>query len=517
MARPYDPPRTPLFDVEILRRHITADWLKACITETMAIHAAGEKTDFYDRPPTTDELGTDKALQDALPHPAKSKRLQEKIADILCDLQAEGLLNPIPHGADRKVREAVEWNGLVAGGREGISKYGWEAIINTPLARAIGEAIWSAGYGVIRQAREEAGLDTRYADAAADRTGKKALMPSSEDLIDRVAKISIAHMEGCATGVLNFIQIGGDKAYCPKTDARLSWAEDRLLDPALGIWDYGTFDPETKKRTPSRFDLLEAFDEPKPIRHVEFNSPSGTILMADWFRIPGFNEGIADKDEFNRPSISSDQGVDLRTQDHYERLGLLRVHTTNCYPRVSRDGDLIRVGHFDEDHEDLWVEDPDAKYGQRFLEEKVPEEIGRVCCDLWDVTFADREILADILVAGGEAIAANGGTDDRGYEVKGAPLSRAEAFVLLDAYEKEHDVVRLDVDPDASVHLYMVTGNRIDAFHDHFRSPDVERHEWLQDMFVLSNGPIEVPPELLEEADWKWPDRYAAPNAEMEP
>ncbi|MBW3243452.1 hypothetical protein KUV57_12330 [Epibacterium sp. DP7N7-1] len=517
MARPYDPPRDPLFDVEILRRHITEDWLKTLIIETMTLHEAGEKTYFNDQLPTEDELGTDKALQKAMPHAANSKALQEKIIDVLCDLQAAGLLKPIPHGADRNVREAVQWNGLVANGRDGLGKYEWHSVMDTPLARAIGENIWSAGYDVIREAREAAGLDTRSADAPAERTGAKVLMPCSDALIDKVVATSISRMEGCATGVLSFFQIGGDTPYCPKTDDRLSWAEGRLLDPALGKWDHGIYDPETKTRTPSRFDLIEAFDGPKPIRHVEIKAPSGTILMADWFRIPGFNEGTADKNEFKRPSINSDLGVDERTQDHYERLGLLRVHTTNCVPRVSRDGDLVRVGNFDEDHEALWVEDPNAKYGQRFLDEKVPDEIGRVCCDLWDVTFADREILADILVSGGEAVAANGGVDDRGYEVEGAPLTREEAFALLDAYEEEHSVVRLEVEPGASLHLYMGTGNKVEEFHEEFRSPDVQHHEWMEDMFILSKGPLEVSSDLVEEPDWVWPERYTEKTPEMEP
>ncbi|WP_027234396.1 hypothetical protein [Leisingera caerulea] len=517
MFKPYDPPREPLFDVEILRRHITADWLKARINEAMAIHEAGEKTHFYDRPPTAAELGTDEALERALPHPANHKALQEKIADILCDLQAEGLLNPIPHGADRNVREAVEWNGLVAHGREGVSQYGWRDVMNTPMARAIGETIWSGGYDAIREAREAAGFDRNSADKPSDRVAGKALMECNNALIDKVVASCIAKMEGCATGVLRYFQIGGDAPWCPKTDARLNWVEGELLSPALGVWHHGGWNADKSKRTPSRFELIGPFDGPKPIRHVEFKSPSGTILIADWFRIPGFNEGVKD-DAVLGPSINSALGVDNRTQDHYERLGLLRVHTTNSSPRVSRDGDLIRIGYFDEDSEDLWVDDPDAEYGQRFLAEKVPDEIGRVCCDLWDVTFADREILADILVAGGEAIAANGGIGDRGREVEGAPLTREEALALLDAYEKEHDVVRLEVEPGASLHLYMATGNRVSQFHEHFRSPDVSRHDWLEDMFILSPRALNVAAELVDAADWVWPERYCCShNEEIEP
>ncbi|MEY8802160.1 hypothetical protein AB9K35_17925 [Leisingera sp. XS_AS12] len=512
MFKPYDPPREPLFDVEILRRNITADWVKAQITATLERHMAGDKLHFHERLPSFDEIGTDEALSKAIPHPVSRGPLQDKILDILGELRGLGLLQPVPHGEDRQSDEAIEWNAFVANGSGALGEDSWDYIFNLPMARAIGEALWSGGQEAIYEGRKAAGLNPFSGRTSSERTGDKRLMEYTDELIDAVASSAVVHMEGCATGVLQFYQVGGEMT-CRKTDQRLGWASGRLLNPALGAWHH----PKPGEKGRSRFELLGAYDAPKPIRHVEIEAPSGVILMADWFRIPGFNEGV--KHDITRgPSISSDLGVDKRTQDHYERLGLVRVHTTNCLPRISRDGELIRIGHFNEDHEDLWEDDPTAPYGQRFREELVPDEIGSICCDLWDVTFADREVLADILIAGGEVIAANDGVGEHGRPVEGAPRTREEALALLDAYSQKDTVAKFDVEPGAPLHLYMATGNRVSQFHEHFRSPDVSRHDWLEDMFILSPRPLDVAAELVDEADWAWPDRYSSSrNEEIEP
>jgi hypothetical protein len=207
-------------------------------------------------------------------------------------------------------------------------------------------------------------------------------------------------------------------------------------------------------------------DIPKPIRQVEITLPSGILMMADWFRIPGFTEGVG-KDDYSKPSINSDLGIDERTRDHYERLGLMRIHTGNCVPNLIKDGEAIRVGYFDEDHEAFWTED-----GER-CEVAMPEMAGRVCCDLWDVTFADREILIDILMAGAAAIEANGGIGDRDREVTGYPTSRERAGEMLDAYVKEHDLPRLEYAPGQALQITMASGHGTMVFCDKFNSPDV--------------------------------------------
>lgn len=130
--------------------------------------------------------------------------------------------------------------------------------------------------------------------------------------------------------------------------------------------------------------------------------------MADWFRIEGFSEGVEAAMDPDAPDISSHMGVDLRTQACFEELGLMRIHATNCAPSVLRDGAVIRVAQVSEDDDD----DEDAGI-------QGADHVGRICCDLWDVTFADREILIDIIVAGREILAK---ADDH---MSQGPLSRS--------------------------------------------------------------------------------------------
>ncbi|MFG6084266.1 hypothetical protein ACEUZ9_000771 [Paracoccus litorisediminis] len=504
MFLPYDPPRAPLFDLEILRRHFTAKWLEGSIRETMALHENGGKRDFHDRVPGAEELGTDEALKRAIPHLHREGDLTAKMLAVMSELRDLGLLKKIPNGSERGVSVAVEWNAFVDRGMEGEPKYGWRSIFSAPLPSEIGQSIFSAAYELIGEVRKVKGLNSSAGNGPTERVGDKSLMPCSAELVEGVAKHAISMMESAVCGTMRLVTIGASDITCPKTDKRLDWAEDRLLDPELGTWHY----PERGSKGKSRFELLQPYQAPKPIRHVEIKSPSGVIYMADWFRIPGFNEGIG-KDDRSGPSINSDEGVDLRTRDHFERLGLMRVHTTNCVPAVMRDGGVIRVGRFYEDHDDLWIEDPSHPDGMIPSEVRRPEEIGRVCCDLWDVTFADREILADILMAGSAVITANGGKDRRGRPVSGIAATREEAFDLLDAYAADRTVTRIVFEPGQSLHVYLATGQEVEAFAEHFHSPDLGQKPWIEDMFILSERPLVVDPDLVDEADWSWPERYA--------
>lgn len=501
-----------LFDVEILRRHVDAGWLKARIGETLDALNAGAHSIGRHLTLSTAEVGTDRALLRAIIHLGQGTDLTEKVRGILFDLQAEGVLQAIPHGADRDLPQVLAWNKLVDQGRAGITKVDAQALDRTPLVAVAVGTLCTGGLEAIRKAREAAGIV-----AFPERSSgfEPRYLPCDEDLVEAVISASMLRLEEWVGGARpGFMMTNTIK--CGKTDEMLSWADDRLLDPVLGVWrDLGP-DPDTGRPRPSSFEPIGAFTPAKPLRHLEVTVPSGVLLMADWFRIPGFNEGV-NYDWSSYPSIGSDRGVDARTQDHYERLGLLRIHTTNCVPGVHRDGDLFRVGSLNEDHEDLWIPDATAEYGERFRSELVPEEIGRVCCDLWDVTFADREILADILVAGGERIAANGGIGENGREVLGAPRTREEALALLDAYEKANTVTRITLEEGSKLHLYMATGSEVEEFQARFCSPDVTRHEWLDDMFILSSRPLDVPDALLEDADWVWPERYAEPQRNLEP
>lgn len=424
-----------------------------------------------------------------------------------------GLLRPIPNGADRDIRVAVEWNRFVAGGIADAPEYGWRKLFDTPLAAALGKALWNEGMDRICEMRKAAGLDAFPADQLRDRTGARALMPIGSDEILRAAEAAAEGAALAGSGIHPFFMMGSTIT-CPKTDAHLVWAENRLIDPEIGAVVFPDGDFRKGAYVP-----LEAWAAPKPFRHVEIPLPSGILMMADWFRIPGFNDGVG-KEDYSGPGIGSDLGIDQRTQDHFERLGLMRIHATNCVPSVMRDGEALRVGHFDEDHEDFWAENPDDPDDVIPSGLQPPEIVGRVCCDLWDVTFADREVLIDILMAGSAAIDANGGIGVRGDEVTGAPRDRDEAGAMLDLYAHQNDVAVVTFEPGTVLHCYMATGHGTMEFGEEFESADLERKEWLKDMFVLSARPLALTPDMaakVDEPDWLAPEREDVPAIYGEP
>lgn len=493
------PLRPALFDHEIIGRHIPASFILACMKETLG------------------ENFTDDAVSAAIPHPMSGggnrrdvdhgKAMAKRILMILEELRDDGLLQPIPNGADRQIGEAVEWNGFVAQGRAGISEYGLNCLMRAPLPMAIAHGAWEGAYDHLKALRVSRGFEMHAGYSESDKVGAKADMPMTAEDLPAIAEAAASTARLMGSGMKLHVMIGRDIT-CRKTDTRLAWKEDALLSPSLGIWHY----PEWGTKGQSRFEDLAPWEAPKPMRHLEMTLPSGVLMMADWFRIPGFNEGVSDpEDEYK--SINSDQGIDERTRDHFERLGLMRIHTTNCVPSLVKDGDAIRVGWLDEDHDSFWTDE-----GKR-TDVEMPESLGNICCDLWDATFADREILIDILVAGGEKLAANAGIGERGREIAGYATSRDEAAALLEAYVAEHGYVRkLEFEPGTTLHVYMAAGHGAQQFGETFRSPDLSDWEFMDELFIISTKELEIDPaiaEKVEEAGWSWPERYSTGSPEM--
>ena len=492
MSEQPDTQSSPLFDVEILRRHFDADWLKSIITDVMAQHEAGEKTHFYDQLPAPEALGTDEALKAAIPHLSSNQQLRDKVLSVLNELREADQLKPIVHGAGRDISAVVAWNRFVENGTDGFRDHQIGSLLTTPLPEALNSAIFLASFRSIQSIRKRHGAGARDA----------VRVPLTPDMVDEVVSACVAGVYSVASGK-SVLSLSTSSINCPKTDVILQWAKDRLLDPALGRWELR----KGSKGNVHAFALAEQYDPPKPIRHVQMKCTSGIILMADWFRIPGFKEGVLGglEEDYEVPSINSDAGVDLRTRDHFERLGLVRVHTTNSYPSVIRDGDLIRVGRYDDEHDYLWHEDPqnpgnDIRNPAHAAE---VEQLGNVCCDLWDVTFADRDVLADILLDGARIIAENGNLDGDGNELTGLASSREEAFDLLDKYVEKHTSTCIEVPPGQTLHLYMATGRDVSRFDQHFSSADVAVRPYIEDMFILSGTELDVDPEQVDEPGWK--------------
>lgn len=249
-----------------------------------------------------------------------------------------------------------------------------------------------------------------------------------------------------------------------------------------------------------RYIPLENLEAPKKVRHMEIPLPSGKLIVNDWFRIKGFKEGvkalIGTEDNYD---INYANGLDDRARNYFTKAGLCIVQVGNSSPTAyvepSDDGSLIyRAGYVDEDHEDFWDEK-----GKRIKD--MPEEAFSTCTDLWANTFADEQVLVDILLASGE------------YE------DRAAAQTALDDYvENTWTVSRVDVGFD-QLHLYAQTGYGMNTsrFSDVFKADELAQNVWQEDQYILSTKPLTVDPELLEENEWVWRDQYEPPEVDENP
>lgn len=228
---------------------------------------------------------------------------------------------------------------------------------------------------------------------------------------------------------------------------------------------------------------LSPVDPPKYIRHLEMPLPSGTLVMADWLRIDGFNEGlqalIGTDDHYE---INNSSGMDARARDYFEKAGLGIVQVGNSSPSCSSGGDGIwRMGQVDEDHDAFYEKGDDGKVADR------PDTLWTTCTDLWANTFADKGTILTILEASGQY------------------ASRDEADAALSHYFEEYGSGAGAYDMGVThLHLYVPTGPGIHKanFHDVFKADELDRHEWVEDYYVISDKPLSVDPDLLEEHDW---------------
>jgi hypothetical protein len=251
-----------------------------------------------------------------------------------------------------------------------------------------------------------------------------------------------------------------------------------------------------------RYEPLENLETPKSVRHMEIPLPSGKLIVNDWFRIKGFDKGlqalIGNDDDYD---INNAAGMDDRARDYFQKAGLCIVQVGNtcpsAYEEPAEDGSkILRTGHIDEDHEEFWDEN-DVRI------KDMPKEAFSTCTDLWANTFADEQVVVDILLASGE------------YN------DRSEAQAALDNYlEKTWTASRVDVGFD-QLHLYAPTGYGITKgqgqFDNVFKADELSQNEWQEDMYVLSTKPLTVDPEILNEEEWVWRSEFEPAQTQDEP
>ena len=269
-----------------------------------------------------------------------------------------------------------------------------------------------------------------------------------------------------------------DGLYCPSNersnlihDSVRNWGDMTMLRPVLSAQSLET----------GKLSRVPSFDQPKSVRHIELSLPSGRLIMADWFRIHGFNEGLKSLLPENKTfEISYAYGLDERAKVFFESLGLVIVQVGNTSPYAYADVDGVwRMGRLDEDHDDFWDEDGEA------IDVLIPEAVWHTCTDMWSNTFADVEVIVDILMASGE------------YE------TREKAMSMVEEYASEHGANIVDMQTDR-LHLYVPTGYGVNMenFQDVFQAKELQYPEWREDFYVLSRDPLTVDANIVENSNW---------------
>lgn len=118
------------------------------------------------------------------------------------------------------------------------------------------------------------------------------------------------------------------------------------------------------------------------VRHLELLAPSGELLLADWFRLEGFDEIVSELTS-DRGGVSSAHGQEAASALYATRAGFMSVAASDQDASV-----VVRV-------------DGRIEIGVRASEEDAPildgTEVGVLDSDLWWVSAIDRLVLTDLL------------------------------------------------------------------------------------------------------------------------
>lgn len=135
-------------------------------------------------------------------------------------------------------------------------------------------------------------------------------------------------------------------------------------------------------RSRARDAVLEPIEDLEPIRlhETEIEAPTGRLLVAEWFHVPGFTELVDEGDPWRGGSDAENESdAERYVRDH----GFVSVSTIRRSLTVFTRGDAIGIGHHDEDGDH-----PKPKGCRRVADFMV---------DLRKVSIVDRAVLLDIV------------------------------------------------------------------------------------------------------------------------
>lgn len=387
---------------------------------------------------------------------------QSALLALLIEKQAEGALKPCRNLGDRSNRSMTAWNRLVSDGPEALTAYD-----DVALARVL-ESLWhTAVFDAAWKLREqEIGEDGKVRKSLESlRTGD--IRATLEALPEQVASALDGNWKAWRNS---------HDMQCNITGAQLK-IEMRDWEPVLLRFDM-------EKRN---YVEAEAIGARKPLRHMEMNLPTGELIIADWFRIEGFNEAMDSLTERWGFDINSDDGADKQTQAYLESAGFVSITVGNTSPTIYRDGEMMRLGWLDED---ILYDDDGEKV------KDCPEEIGTTCTDLWWVTMADKQVITDVLMRSGQ------------YADRDAAGAAVDAYV-----EETFGATRIQLEP-GPLHVYAPSGHGAQEPDGLFVKAGLTEIEGLDDQIVLSRAPLDLDSEMVLETGFKQGDPAPAPETE---
>lgn len=372
------------------------------------------------------------------------------------DLRDKGLATACPNNGPRDVAAMNAWNSWISGELDDVDEKDYEA--RSKLIWLQRSPAFDAFKSIVSMSDKDLPQNPTRIDAI------NALIQGFERAEDALLDPIVGRSMGAE---LESQQTGDRHCLCGP-----------VLTPELSTYDQR--DPH------GRMAPCENLDQPKLLRHVAMQMPSSQLIISDSIDVPGFNEGleklIGDEDY----EISNADGLDARARDYFEKAGIGIVQVGNSspygYAERNEDGGLIlRMGH---------VYDDDIPEGEELVE---PEFT--TCTDIWANTFADQDVVLDVMMASGQ------------YS------DRADALEALDHWVEDYGNTRFDIGSD-TLHLYAPTGtgSKGKVFDKTFAAEEVAKADWRYDQFILSTAPLSVDPELLDPEKWEWRAEYEAPE-----
>lgn len=347
--------------------------------------------------------------------------IPDMMTSMMSDLRSEGHLSPCPNNGPRNVKAMSAWNIFVEKGEITADDDWW---VEVYLKR-------SRAFDIPRMHLIRATASIKPRDALV-----------TEEKFDAAIKSALTDIRSAYLTEDTYSELDARQT-CGLSGEALSTGRDPL-NPVI-------FEFSMKEY---KYHEAPVIEEPKTVQHMILDLPSEKLVMADWFRIKGFNDGLEAIIGEDYYDLNSAHGLDQRMSDYLTKAGLAIVQVGNTSPYAYEDGAGIwRMGHVNDEHDRFWNKDDTP------TEHKAPDPKWTTCTDLWANIFADPERIIDILMASGEY-------DDR-----------ESARKSLDDYLSEtYGAHEIDMQGVTRLHVYAPTGYAVnrEAFDRDFKAGEID-------------------------------------------